>query len=82
MWSTQDSKMVADDAAGQAKQALINMGAILNAAGCGFEHVVKTTVLLADLADFKAVNEVYGEWPMCRTMVLINASTHNAGSFV
>ncbi len=76
MWSMQDSKMVAEDAAGQAKQALINMGAILNAAGCGFEHVVKTTVLLADLADFKAVNEVYGEWPMPTVMVSDNGSTH------
>ena len=36
------------------------MGAILRAAGTSFDHVVKTTVLLEDIADFKAVNEVYG----------------------
>ena len=43
----------------QTRQALRNIGAILAAAGLGPEHVVKTTVFLADLADFAAVNEVY-----------------------
>ncbi|GAA6230095.1 2-iminobutanoate/2-iminopropanoate deaminase isoform X1 [Lates japonicus] len=43
----------------QAKQALINMGEILKAAGCDYGNVVKTTVLLADINDFNAVNEVY-----------------------
>ena len=43
----------------QTRQALDNLGAILAAAGLGPEHVVKTTVFLADLADFAAVNEVY-----------------------
>ncbi|XP_062265493.1 2-iminobutanoate/2-iminopropanoate deaminase isoform X2 [Platichthys flesus] len=43
----------------QAKQALINMGEILKAAGCGYTNVVKTTVLLADINDFNSVNEVY-----------------------
>uniref|UniRef100_A0A4W6DYR6 Reactive intermediate imine deaminase A homolog n=1 Tax=Lates calcarifer TaxID=8187 RepID=A0A4W6DYR6_LATCA len=43
----------------QAKQALINMGEILKAAGCNYGNVVKTTVLLADINDFNAVNEVY-----------------------
>ncbi|XP_060948528.1 2-iminobutanoate/2-iminopropanoate deaminase isoform X2 [Limanda limanda] len=43
----------------QTKQALINMGEILKAAGCGYTNVVKTTVLLADINDFNSVNEVY-----------------------
>ncbi|XP_023254660.1 2-iminobutanoate/2-iminopropanoate deaminase-like, partial [Seriola lalandi dorsalis] len=40
----------------QTKQALVNMGEILKAAGCGYENVVKTTVLLADMNDFTNVN--------------------------
>ncbi|KAM7373239.1 hypothetical protein PAMP_008107 [Pampus punctatissimus] len=43
----------------QAKQALINMGEILKAAGCDYNNVVKTTVLLADINDFNSVNDVY-----------------------
>ncbi|CAL1584732.1 unnamed protein product [Knipowitschia caucasica] len=43
----------------QAKQALVNMGEILKAAGCSYNNVVKTTVLLADINDFNNVNEVY-----------------------
>ena len=43
----------------QAKQAIENVGAILKAADTDFEHVVKTTCFLADLADFAAFNEVY-----------------------
>merc|ERR1712058_149331 len=43
----------------ETKQALTNMGHILEAANCSFNNVVKTTVLLADINDFKDVNEVY-----------------------
>ena len=50
------------DIAAQAHQSLKNVGAILKAAGMGYGNVVKTTVLLADIADFKAVNEVYAEY--------------------
>ncbi|KAA0710498.1 2-iminobutanoate/2-iminopropanoate deaminase [Triplophysa tibetana] len=46
----------------QTKQALINMGEILKAAGCGYENVVKTTVLLADMNDFNSVNDVYKQF--------------------
>ena len=52
----------AEDAAGQTEQSLKNIGAILGQAGYGFEDVVKTTVLLADIADFGAMNEVYGRY--------------------
>ncbi|XP_010765811.1 2-iminobutanoate/2-iminopropanoate deaminase isoform X1 [Notothenia coriiceps] len=43
----------------QTKQALVNMGEILKAAGCDYTNVVKTTVLLADINDFNGVNEIY-----------------------
>ncbi|KAJ7391121.1 hypothetical protein OS493_020152 [Desmophyllum pertusum] len=50
---------VSDDVAEQAKQALTNMGHILDAGGSSFNKVVKTTVLLADINDFAKVNDVY-----------------------
>lgn len=50
------------DVVAQAEQALVNMGEILAAAGLGYESVVKTTVLLSNMADFGAVNEVYGRF--------------------
>jgi len=43
----------------EASQALTNMGAILSSVGCTHKNVVKTTVLLNDIKDFVAVNEVY-----------------------
>lgn len=49
------------DAVSQAKQSLANLQAILKAAGAGPANVVKTTVLLADINDFAAVNEVYAQ---------------------
>jgi 2-iminobutanoate/2-iminopropanoate deaminase len=53
-------ELVQGDAAAQTEQVMRNVGAVLAAAGLGFEHVVKATVFLVDLADFAAVNEVYG----------------------
>ena len=44
----------------QARRALQNIGEILKAGGTSFQHVVRTTVYLSDLADFPAMNEVYG----------------------
>ena len=48
-----------EGAAAQAEQAFANVRAILEAAGLGLDRVVKTTVFLADLADFAAVNDAY-----------------------
>lgn len=48
-----------DDVAAQTKQVLTNLEAILQAAGVGFQDVVKTTVFLADMNDFAAMNAVY-----------------------
>ena len=46
----------------QAKQSLANAEALLTAAGATFADVVKTTVYLADIADFAAFNEVYAKY--------------------
>ena len=51
---------LADGVVAQTEQALKNIEALLTAAGATFGNVVKTTVFLADIADFNAVNEVYG----------------------
>ena len=46
----------------QAEQSCKNVGAILEAAGVGFEKVFKTTCFLADMGDFAAFNEVYAKF--------------------
>ncbi len=48
--------------AAQAEQSCKNVGAILEAAGTGFEKVFKTTCFLADMGDFVAFNEVYAKY--------------------
>lgn len=50
------------DIADQTRQSLQNIREILSAAGVGMENVVKTTVLMKDIADFAAMNEVYAEF--------------------
>ncbi len=54
--------IVAGDAAVQTDRVMRNLAAILEAAGSSLERVVKTTVYLADLGDFEAMNGVYGRW--------------------
>ena len=46
----------------QIRQSLLNASAILQAAGLGLSDVVKTTVFLADMGDFAAMNEVYASF--------------------
>ena len=53
---------VPEGIAAQAEQSCKNVGAILEAAGIGYENVVKTTCFLADMADFAAFNEVYARY--------------------
>ncbi len=53
-------EMVKGDAAAQTARVMENLGAVLAQAGAGFEHVVRCTIYLVDLADFAKVNEVYG----------------------
>ena len=56
------SQLIDGDVAAQAEQVMRNLQAVLTAAGTSFDHVVKTTVYLADMADFAALNEVYGRY--------------------
>jgi 2-iminobutanoate/2-iminopropanoate deaminase len=52
----------ASDVRVQAKRVMENLGAVLQAGGASFGSVMKTTIYLADLADFGAVNEIYGSY--------------------
>jgi 2-iminobutanoate/2-iminopropanoate deaminase len=54
--------ILATDIALQTEQSLKNIGAILKAAGYDYSHVVKTTVMLYDIDDFAAMNEVYARF--------------------
>ncbi len=56
----ESGEMVADDFAGQARQVLANLGAVLEAGGCRPADVVKATIFLVDFADFGTINELYG----------------------
>jgi 2-iminobutanoate/2-iminopropanoate deaminase len=57
-----DGTMVAGDVKEQTRQVFQNLEAVLAAAGASLETVVKTTVFIANMDDFAAVNEVYGEY--------------------
>ena len=54
--------IVQGDIAAQTHQVFANLAAVLEAGGRSFADVVKTTVFLADMNDFTAVNEVYGRY--------------------
>jgi 2-iminobutanoate/2-iminopropanoate deaminase len=54
--------LVDGDIAAQTDRVMRNLAALLKAAGAGFEHVVKTTVYLADMSEFAAMNAVYGRY--------------------
>ena len=55
-------RMVDGDIAAQTRRVLENVRALLEAAGLSFAHVVRTTVFLADMNDFQAMNEVYASF--------------------
>jgi 2-iminobutanoate/2-iminopropanoate deaminase len=55
-------QIVAGDITAQARRALDNLKAVLTAGGRSFTDVVRTTIFLADMNDFAAVNEVYGQY--------------------
>ena len=55
-------KFAGDDIAAQTEQSLKNIRSILQAAGADLENVVKTTVLLENISDFAAMNEVYAQF--------------------
>ena len=55
-------QLITEDVEDEAEQVMKNIGAILEAAGLGFENVVKTTIFLKDMKDFGRVNQVYGKY--------------------
>lgn len=55
-------EFVSEDVSEQTEQVFKNLAAVLEAAGASLESVVKTTVFLADMNDFAAMNEVYGRY--------------------
>jgi 2-iminobutanoate/2-iminopropanoate deaminase len=69
----QTGQMVGQDVAAQTRRTLENIAAVLEAAGSAMDKVVKTTVFLADMDDFAAMNKVYAEFfpsaPPARTTV-------------
>jgi len=71
------AEIVGDSVGEQTEQVFANLRAILEAAGSGLHRVVKTTVYLADLGDFAAMNEVYarhvGDVPPARATVEVAA---------
>lgn len=58
---TPTGDLAATDVAGQTRQCLANVAAIVRAAGGTMDDVVKTTVFMTDLVEFGAMNEVYAE---------------------
>jgi 2-iminobutanoate/2-iminopropanoate deaminase len=58
----ESGEMVGDTAAAQAELVMKNLKSVLQAAGSDFGNVVRTTIFLADMGDFGAVNEVYGRY--------------------
>jgi len=66
----------------ETRQVMANLQAVLAAGGGGFQHVVKTTIYLTDLADFAAVNQVYGGFfpadPPARATVQVAALPRGA----
>ena len=72
----------ASDVKAQAKRVMENLKAVLAAGGASFASVVKTTIYLADLADFAAVNEIYGAYfekdPPARATVQVAALPRGA----
>ncbi len=55
-------ELIEGDIAAQTEQAIKNLRAVLEAAGSSLAHVVKTTVFLHSMADFAAMNAVYGQF--------------------
>jgi 2-iminobutanoate/2-iminopropanoate deaminase len=54
-------EMVAGGVESETQQVLANLAAVLKEAGSGFQNVVKTSIFLSDMSDFKTVNRIYAE---------------------
>jgi 2-iminobutanoate/2-iminopropanoate deaminase len=70
-------ELAGPDVESQAERSMTNLRNVLDAAGCTFADVVKTTIFLADIADFGAVNAIYGRFvsdpPPARSTVQVAA---------
>ncbi|MEZ4225665.1 MAG: RidA family protein [Polyangiaceae bacterium] len=70
-------ELVSAEIEDETRRAMDNLGAVLAAAGCSFEQVVKATIYLTDLGDFAKVNAVYGSYfnarPPARATVQVAA---------
>ena len=75
-------QILSPDITEQTKRVMLNITAVLQAAGLSFDHVVKTTIFLTDFADFQTVNEIYGSYfknnPPARSTVQVAALPKNA----
>ena len=68
--------VVAGDIQQEAQQVMLNIGAVLKAAGLAYQHIIKTSIFLKDMNNFGAVNEVYGrfftgEYPARETVEVV-----------
>jgi len=76
-------EIVTGDIAAQTDQVMRNIDALLRAAGARFEHVVRTTVFMADLNDFAAMNGVYATYvgtpPPARATVQVSRLPRDVG---
>jgi 2-iminobutanoate/2-iminopropanoate deaminase len=74
--------LVAGDIEAATRQVIKNIQAILQAAGADLEHVLKTTVFLTDMGNFKRMNAVYAEYftgtPPARSTIQVSALPMNA----
>ncbi len=73
----ESQNLVSGGAAAEAQQAMENLRSILEAAGASFDTLLKVTIFLVDIADYAAVNEVYGKYfataPPARSAVQVAA---------
>lgn len=71
------AKLVPGGVVAETRQALENLGTLINAGGASYERVVKTTLFLKDIADFAAVNEIYAQYfksePPARSTIQVSA---------
>jgi 2-iminobutanoate/2-iminopropanoate deaminase len=75
-------EIVPGDVNAQTRRVMENIAAVLRAEGLNFGNIIKTTIFLANLADFQAVNELYGSYfksdPPARSTVQVAALPKNA----
>ena len=76
------SKMLSESIQTETRQVLKNLGAVLRAAGMDYSNVVQATVYLADMNDYKVMNEIYGEFfkenPPARATVQVGSLPRDA----